>query len=119
MRENLNTFNSHPYIVSCSQENKGTTDASLTYHQVLKSIILIRRHPEINKTLVQIHEDKKPFDKKQEIVLDFETYHAVVSIDRRNSEEQVLNRFVIVALVKDDARTHILARLPFPGTSCN
>ena len=96
------------------------TEASLTHHPVLKSIILIRRHPEdINKTLVAIYEDKKPFDKKQEIVIDFETYYAVVSIDRRSSEEQDLNRFVTVALVKPDMRTHKLVRLPFSGTTCS
>ena len=87
MRENLNTFTSHPYIVGCSPYS--ATEASLTNHPLLKSIILIRRHPEdINKTLIQVYGDQKPFGMKQEITLDFETYHAVVSLDRRSTEEQ-------------------------------
>ena len=44
MRENLNTFRSHPHIVACSPTKGG--EASVTHHSVLKSIILIRRHPE-------------------------------------------------------------------------
>ena len=89
MRENLNTFTSYPYIVGCSPENGNTTETSLTNHPVLKSFILIRCHPEDRKkTLVQIYDDKKPFDKKQDITLDFETYYAKVSLDRRSTEEQ-------------------------------
>ena len=88
MRENLNTFMSYPYIVGCSPENI-PAETSLTNHPVLESNILIRCHPEdMYKTLVQIYDDKKPFDKKQEIVLDFETYYAVVSLDRRSTDEQ-------------------------------
>ena len=100
MRENLNTFRSHPYIVGCSPINDGATEASLTNHPVFQSFILIKKHPEDkSKTLFEIYDDKKPFDKKQEIVLDFKTYYAVVSLDRRSSEEQESNRFVIVTLV--------------------
>ena len=45
MRANLKIFRSHPYIVSCGPMNDGVSEASLTHHPVLKSIILIRRHP--------------------------------------------------------------------------
>ena len=87
MRENLNTFKSYPYIVGCSPDN--ATEACLTNHPVLESNILIRKHPEdIDKTLFQIYDDKKPFYRKQEITLSFKTYHAVVSLDRRSNEEQ-------------------------------
>ena len=65
MRENLNTFRSHPYIVGCSPINDSPTVASLTHHSVFQSNILIKRHPEDKqKTLVEIYDDKKPFDKK-------------------------------------------------------
>ena len=70
-------------------------------------------------TLVEIYDDKKPFDKKQEIILDFKSYYAAVSLDRRSSEEQESNRFVIVALVASDGRTHEFVKIPFPGTTCN
>ena len=119
MRENLNTFTSYPYIVGCSPMNNSNTETSLTNHPIFESNILIRCHPEdMYKTLVQIYDDKKPFDKKQEITLDFETYHAVVSLDRRSTEEQEQNRFVVVTLVKPDD-SHKLVKLPFPGTTCN
>ena len=48
--------------------------------------------------MVKIYDDKKPFDKKQEIALNFETHNAIVSLDRRSAEKQTENRFVIVAL---------------------
>ena len=79
--------------------NYGFSLASLTHHPVLKSIILIRAHPKgTKKTLVKIFADRKPFDKKQEIVLDFLTYHAIETLDRRSTEEQETNRFVVIAL---------------------
>ena len=120
MRENLNTFRSHPYIVGCSPINYSATEASLTSHPVFQSFILIKKHPEDkSKTLVEIFDDKKPFDKKQEIVLDFPTYNAVVSLDRRSTEEQKANRFVVVALVERDGRTHKFVKFQFPGITCN
>ena len=61
------------------------TDASLTHHPNLGAIILIMRHPDYRyKTLLQIYSNKKPFGKKQEVVIDFESYNAIVSLDRRS-----------------------------------
>ena len=119
MRENLNTFTSHPYILDCSPEGDGVPYASLTHHPVLKSIIQIKMHPEdSNKTLISIYDDRKPFDKKQEIVLDFPAYKAIVSLDRRSTEEQESNRFVVFALVASD-NTHKFVKFQFSGTTCN
>ena len=118
MRANLNTYKSQPHILACNPENDCATETSLTHHPVIKSIFLIRRHLEDrSKTLVQIYDDKKPFDKRQKIILNYRIYHAVLSLDRRSAEEQEANRFVVAVLVKSD-NSHKLVKLTFSGTTC-
>ena len=118
-KEDLNSFRSFPFIVDCIPRNYAT-DASLTQHPILGAIILIMRHPDNRwKTLLKIYSNKKPFEKKQEVVIDFESYYAIVSLERRSSEEQDSNKFIVIALIKDDLRNHKLVKVSFQGTTCN
>jgi hypothetical protein len=97
-----------------------STDASLTQHPILGAIILIMRHPDDGyKTLVKIYSNKKPFEKKQEVVIDFESYNAIVSLERRSSEEQENNRFIVFSLKKPGEDSHKLVKVPFQGNTCN
>ena len=67
----------------------GVTEASLTHHKMLESILLVIRNPDYsNKTLIQFYYDKKPFFLKQEVVLDIGIYRAIVSVDRRKLYDQ-------------------------------
>ena len=80
------------------------------------------RHPDdMCKTLVKIYSNKKPFEKKQEIVIDFESYNAIVSLERRSSDEQDINRFIVFALVKPGSglRNHKLVKVSFQSNTCN
>ena len=51
-------------------------------------------------------------------LLDIKTFLVVASLDRRSTEEQEMNRFVVVGLVSDDTRSYKLMKLPFFGTTC-
>ena len=77
---------SKPYILSCSEEKH--TKPSLSHQPILGAILLIMRHPtEYKKTRINIFDDKKPFDRREEFDIDTESYKAYVSIDRRTNKE--------------------------------
>ena len=82
------TFRSPPHIVSCNDLFGIPTRASLTHHEIFEAIIMIRNHPkDINKTLLEIHSDKKPFDIKHKVIIDLGSSEKIVSIDRRSEQE--------------------------------
>ena len=77
-------------------------------------------HPDdMNKTLLKIYSNKKPFEKRQEVVIDFESYNAILSLERRSSEDQDSNRFIVFALIKPDDDSHKLFKVQFQGITCN
>ena len=77
-------------------------------------------HPKnINKTLVQVFNDKAPFKKKQDVIIGAESYNYIVSVDRRNQKEKEANRFIVVALIGEDGKSHKLLKLQFFGNNCN
>ena len=76
---------------------------SLTHQPILKSIVLIIRHPLYwDETLIQFTNEKKPFKLKQELALNFSTYNAIVSVDRRSLFEQRTNIFIVLGLSRGD-----------------
>ena len=96
------------------------TDASLTHHPALEIIMLIMRHPDDPcKTLIKIYHNKKPFERKQEVEIDSESHNSIVSLDRRSSIEQAMNRFLVLVLIKPDQMNHELMKIPFLGTTFN
>ena len=87
MNENSGFIISKPHIVSCTSRENIVTLVSLTHHPMLNSIILIMKNPQDrSKTLIRIFNDKRPYDKKQEIIYDIESYYSISSIDRRSND---------------------------------
>ena len=81
--------------------------------------MLIMKHPEsIYKTLVRFFNDKT-FEIMQDIVLDIQTYYAIVSVDRRSQQDQETNRFIVLDLVCNDLISNKLAKLNFKENKCN
>ena len=76
-------------------------------------------HPqEDKKTLAICLSDEPPYETKQEITLDFKTYRATVSIERRSLQAQNNKRFIILGLISYNGTNHKLAKLNFEGTTC-
>jgi len=77
-------FNEFPKIKDSIDTCCLSFEASLTHQKVLQKIMLILKHPENNcKTLIRFFNDET-FEFDEDIVLDIETYYAIVSIDRRS-----------------------------------
>ena len=63
LNEDLGIIRSSPYIISCTPRVE--CNPSLTHSKILEAMVLIVKHPkEKAKTLVQVFDDKKPFEKK-------------------------------------------------------
>ena len=54
----------------------------------------------------------------KQIILDFDSYRAGVSIDRRSEIDQKTNKMLVLALMQQDGSGK-LAKLPFNGDKCN
>ena len=81
--------------------------------------MLIMRHPDSDtKTLIRFFDDKT-FVEKQDIVLDIETFYAIVSIDRRIQHDQKTNRFIVLGLVGNDGVRNKLVKLNFEEDKCD
>ena len=110
-------FTELPRIDECIEIGE-PTEASLTHQKVFHSIMLIMKHSSFsNKTLIRFFDDKS-FDHKQDIVLDIENYFAIVSVDRRTQHDQDINRFIVLALARND-NSNKLAKLNFVEDKCN
>ena len=98
----------------------GASEASLTHQKVFHSIMLIMKHANsFDKTLVRFFNDKT-FEIMQDIVLDIETYYAIVSVDRRSQKDQENNRFIILSQARNDGCwSNKLVKLNFEEDKCD
>ena len=111
-------FTELPRIDECI-EMGGATEASLTHQKVFHSIMLIMKHSSFfNKTLIRFFDDKN-FGHRQDVVLNIETYYAIVSVDRRSQQDQETNKFIVLGLKSNDLRSYKLAKLNFVEDKCD
>jgi len=79
--------------------------------------MLIMKHPKSRyETLIRFFNDKT-FELMQEVVLNIETYYAIVSVDRRTKYEQDKSRFIVFC--SDRPSSNKLVKLNFKDKKCD
>ena len=87
-----------PKIQYC-KEMGADTSISVYHLNVMHRIMLIYKNPKNNKeTIIKFFDDEAPYSLRQEKVIKFPTYYAIVSYDYRSLTEQKRDKFICAGL---------------------
>ena len=83
----MNLFATRPKIAACVEMGE-PTEPSLWYSEALELFIMIYRCPKDKKeTQIKIYADEAPYKLKLDKIIEFNTYWAIHSLDRRSVSE--------------------------------
>ena len=109
----LQPFAIRPKIQYCIEMGY-PTDPSVYHSDVMQFIMLIYKNPkDSNETIIKFFDDQAPYNLRQQKVVEYFTYWAIVSYDYRSLMEQNSNKLLYVGLTYHTNRGNILIKLQF------